>query len=92
MKVAVTGGAGFLGRAVAQALAKNDIETLILDTSIRLASLKKDGHSYSTKKLEYPKVQGAEALFKPAALAAPSNMQVKPTQRGGRPFAKFRGR
>ena len=64
MKVAVTGGAGFLGRAVAQALAKNDIETLILDTSIRLASLKKDGHSYSTKKLEYPKVQGAEALFK----------------------------
>ena len=63
MKVAITGGAGFLGRSVAYAMDKSGIETYILDTSGRLESLQQDNQEFRTRILEYPNVQDAEALF-----------------------------
>lgn len=64
MKVAITGGAGFLGRSVAQALLNKGIDVWILDTSNRLDSLKRDAIRYQTRIFEYPDVQNVRTLFK----------------------------
>ncbi len=63
MRVAIIGGAGFIGRSVAHALSSQNIEVRILDTTSRLESLQQDGLPYQTEIFKYPDVQGAERLL-----------------------------
>src|ERR1017187_1813527 len=57
MRIAIIGGAGFIGSAIAQLLSKQNIELTIFDTKKRLDKLSNVRQQFNTIQFPYPKVK-----------------------------------
>jgi len=63
MRIAIIGGAGFIGSAIAQLLSKTDIELSIFDTKKRLDNLLNVRQQFNTILFPYPKVKDLHRYF-----------------------------
>lgn len=64
MRVAIIGGAGFIGTAIAQLLSEYSIELIIFDTKPRLAKSKNVRKIFKTQIFPYPKVKDLRNHFR----------------------------
>jgi UDP-glucose 4-epimerase len=63
MRIAIIGGAGFIGSAIAQLLSKHNIELSIFDTKKRLDKLLNIRQQFNTTLFPYPKVKDLHRHF-----------------------------